>query len=115
MGLRIYVDGSSQLHAYKYYAFFKALLRCYLLESESESEVSQSCLTLCNPMDCSLPDSSLHGILQARVLEWVAIFLLQGILSFTSILPLPRAELTFPFPSEVLEFRNFPVLYIYSF
>ena len=35
------------------------------------SEVAQSCLTLCDPMDCSLPGSSLHGILQARVLEWV--------------------------------------------
>ena len=35
-------------------------------------EVAQSCLTLCDPMDCSLPGSSLHGILQARVLEWVA-------------------------------------------
>ena len=32
----------------------------------------QSCLTLCNPMDCSLPGSSVHGILQARILEWVA-------------------------------------------
>ena len=38
-----------------------------------ESEVTQSCLTLCDPMDCSLPGSSLRGILQARVLEWVAI------------------------------------------
>ena len=37
-------------------------------------EVAQSCLTLCNPMDCSPPDSSIHGIFQARVLEWVAIF-----------------------------------------
>ena len=37
------------------------------------SEVAQSCPTLCDPMDCSLPGSSLHGILQARVLEWVAI------------------------------------------
>ena len=42
-------------------------------ESEvSESEVTQSCPTLGNPMDYSLPGSSLHGILQARVLEWVA-------------------------------------------
>ena len=40
--------------------------------------VFRSCLTLCNPMDCSPPGSSVHGILQARVLEWVAI-LLQGI------------------------------------
>ena len=38
---------------------------------ESESEVAQSCPTLCNPMDCSLPGSSIHGIFQTRVLEWV--------------------------------------------
>ena len=37
------------------------------------SEVTQSCLTLCDPMDWSLPGSSVHGILQARVLGWVAI------------------------------------------
>ena len=42
-------------------------------ESESESEVAQSCPTLCYPMDCSLSGSSVHGIFQARVLEWVAI------------------------------------------
>ena len=35
--------------------------------------VAQSCLTLCNPMDCNLPGSSVCGILQARILEWVAI------------------------------------------
>ena len=34
--------------------------------------VAQLCLTLCNPMDCSLPGSAVHGILQARILEWVA-------------------------------------------
>ena len=38
-----------------------------------ESEVAQSCPTLCDPVDCSPPGSSVHGILQARVLEWVAI------------------------------------------
>ena len=43
------------------------------LYDKSESEVTQSCPTLCDPMDCSLPGSSVHGILQARVLEWVAI------------------------------------------
>ena len=37
------------------------------------SEVAHSCPTLCDPMDCSLPGSSLHGIFQARLLEWVAI------------------------------------------
>ena len=40
---------------------------------KSESEVPQSGPTLCNPVDCSLPGSSLHGILQARILKWVAI------------------------------------------
>ena len=38
-----------------------------------ESEVAQSCPTLGDPMDCSLPGSSIHGIFQARVLEWGAI------------------------------------------
>ena len=37
------------------------------------AESLQSCPTLCDPMDCSLPGSSVHGIFQARVLEWVAI------------------------------------------
>ena len=54
------------------------LLQC--MKVKSESEVAQSCPTLCDPMDCSLPCSSIHGIFQARVLEWVAIFF--------SILPL---------------------------
>ena len=47
------------------------LLQC--MKVKSESEVAQSCLTLSNPMDCSLPGSSIHGIFQARVLEWGAI------------------------------------------
>ena len=38
-------------------------------ERKSESEVAQSCLTLSDPMDCSLPGSSVHGIFQARILE----------------------------------------------
>ena len=42
-------------------------------ERKKESEITQSCLTLCNPEDCSIPGSSVHGILQARILEWVAI------------------------------------------
>ena len=47
------------------------LLQC--MKVKSESEVAQSCLTLCDPMDCSPPGSSIHGIFQARVLEWDAI------------------------------------------
>src|SRR5574340_881510 len=47
------------------------LLQC--MKVKSESEVAQSCLTFSDPMDCSLPGSSVHGIFQARVLEWDAI------------------------------------------
>ena len=43
------------------------------MKAKSESEVTQSSLTLSDPMDCSLPGSSVHGIFQARVLEWGAI------------------------------------------
>ena len=47
------------------------LLQC--MKVKSQSEVAQSCPTLCDPRDCSLPGSSVHGIFQAGVLEWVAI------------------------------------------
>ena len=47
------------------------LLQC--MKVKSESEIAQSCPTLRDPMDCSLPGSSIHGIFQARVLEWGAI------------------------------------------
>ena len=43
-----------------------------------ESEVAQSCPTLCGPMDCSPPGSSIHGFLQARVLEWIVIPIFRG-------------------------------------
>ena len=59
------------------------------MQSESESEVAQSYLTLCDPIDCSLPGSSFHGIFQAR-LEWGAIVFSQKenkccILMYTSV------------------------------
>ena len=47
------------------------LLQC--MKVKSESEVAQSCPTLSDPMDCSLPGSSVHGIFQARIVEWGAI------------------------------------------
>ena len=50
---------------------FHFLLQC--MKVKSESEVAQSCLTLSDPMDCNPPGSSVHGIFQARVLEWGAI------------------------------------------
>ena len=52
---------------------------------KSESEVAQSCLTLCNPTDSSPPGSTVHGTLQARILEWAAI-------SFSRDLPDPGTE-----------------------
>ena len=54
------------------------LLQC--MKVKSEREVAQSCLTLRDPMDCSLLGSSIHGIFQARVLEWVAIVFSKGLL-----------------------------------
>ena len=50
---------------------FHFLLQCMKVKSESKD--AQSCPTLSDPMDCSPPGSSIHGIFQARVLEWVAI------------------------------------------
>ena len=49
-----------------------------VLKLKTETEAAQSCLTLCDLMDCSLPGSSFHGIFQARVLEWVAISFSRG-------------------------------------
>ena len=53
------------------------LLQC--MKVKSESEVTQSCLTLHDPMDCSPPGSSIHGIFQARVLEWCYCFFLHDL------------------------------------
>ena len=53
-------------------------LKSLLMKVKSESEVAQSCPTLHDPMDCSLLGSSLHGILQARILEWVAVSFFRG-------------------------------------
>ena len=47
-------------------------------EAESESEIVQSCPTLCHPMDDNLPGSAVHGIFQARILEWAAISFSRG-------------------------------------
>ena len=61
------------------------LLQC--MKVKSESEVAQSCPTLRDPMDCSLPGSSVHGIFQARVLEWVAIAFSAAYLRLLIFLP----------------------------
>ena len=54
------------------YRFSKSLLSFTVVDVPFVN-ITQSCLTLCNRMGCSLPGSSVHGILQARILEWVAI------------------------------------------
>ena len=58
--------------------WIQAISEVLELSCESESEVAQSCLTLCDPMDCSPPGSSVHGIFQAGVLEWVAVSFSKG-------------------------------------
>ena len=94
------VLSSSQQHLASMYLFATVLINCSFsqvlhevltglrlclvslalsyLQCKKESEVAQSCLTLCDPMDCSPPGSSVHGIFQARVLECVAISFSRG-------------------------------------
>ena len=69
------------------------LLQC--MKVKSESEVAQSCLTLSDPMECSLPGSSVHGIFQARVLEW-------GATPFSLIHCITREILVFVFKLKIL-------------
>ena len=54
------------------------------MKVKNESEVAQSCTTLHDPMDCSLPGSSIHGIFQARVLKWGAIAFSENFVLFLS-------------------------------
>ena len=76
------------------------LLQC--MKVKSESEVTELCLTLHNPMDCSLPGSSIHGIFQARVLEWVAI---------ASSIFKPKSQISFLMATIRME-KLFPICYI---
>ena len=58
--------------------FIKLVSQNGLVSRICKSEVTQLCLTLCNPMDCSLLGFSVHGIFQARVLKWVGISFSRG-------------------------------------
>ena len=78
----IFLKVHSKLFSHSYFLFSKVSSRELLSlltyhvdvwQSESESEDAQLCLSLSDPMDCSLPGSSVPGIFQARALEWVAI------------------------------------------
>ena len=86
------------------------LLQC--MKVKSESEVTQSCPTLSDPMDCSPPGSSIHGIFQARVLEWGAIVRWIQLCSSLSILWHCHSlglewKLTFSSPMVTAEFSKF--------
>ena len=69
----------------------RVLLQC--MKVKSESEVAQTCPTLSDPMDCSLPGSAIHGIFQARVLEWGAIAF-SGVQSLGCKNPLEKGKAT---------------------
>ena len=75
------------------------LLQC--MKVKSESEVAQSCLTLSDPVDCSLPGSSIHGIFQARVLEWGAIVFARKSLSRVQLFLTPWAIQSMEFSRAV--------------
>ena len=83
-----------ELSRFVLFFFFAYFLSCIIISTlldpftpqrKKESEVTQSCLTLCDPMNCGLPGSSVHGIFQARIMDWVAI-------SFSRDLPDPGIE-----------------------
>ena len=75
------------------------------MKVKSESEVAQSGQTLSNPMDCSLPGSSIHGIFQARVLEWVAIAFSVKLSSV-----LKSRDITLPTNVRIVKAMVFPVV-----
>ena len=64
------------------------------MKVKSESEVAQSCPTLCDPMNCSPPGSSIHGVFQARVLEWGAIAFSEGLNERSAIFVSVKGQIT---------------------
>ena len=85
------------------------LLQCRKVKSESE--VTQLCPTLSDPMDCSLPGSSIHGIFQARVLEWGAIAFSELILIIPKLLNKffePHDEVYFQSQPFILSYKSMP-------
>ena len=89
------------------------LLQC--MKVKSESEVTQSCPTLSNPMDCSPPGSSIHGIFQARVLEWGAIAFSDESVQLPSNFILSGSEeLTRTLIKMTLTFANIPTLHSFD-
>ena len=83
------------------------------MKMKIESDVAQSCLTLSNPMDCSLPGSSVHGIFQARVLEWGAIAFSANTPRCPSSAGSSQKDLDAPIPKELgfLSLEGAPTLH----
>ena len=76
------------------------------MKVKSESEVAQSCLTLRDPMDCSLPGSFIHGIFQAKVLKWSAIAF-----SMTNLDSIFKSrDITLPTKVRLVKAMVFPVV-----
>ena len=76
------------------------------MKMKSEREVAQSCLTLRDPMDCSLPGSSVHGIFQAKVLEWGA-----RAFSMTNLNRILKSrDITWPTKVHLVKAMVFPVV-----
>ena len=91
------------------------LLQC--IKVKSESEVAQSCLTLSDPMDCSLSGSCVHGIFQARVLEWVSsAFSVKWLQALYITLQqfLKRTSLQFSVNPKIPLLHQYPKAYEYS-
>ena len=91
------------------------LLQCMKVKSESED--AQSYPTLSDPMDCSLPGSSIHGIFQARVLEWVAIAFSTSSLTRdqTQVSALGVQSLSHWLPGKSFSYTNSFFFFIYQF
>ena len=81
------------------------------MKVKSESEVTQSCPTLSDTMDCNLPDSSVHEIFQARVLEWVAIALSDVSMVVSQIVPHSPSPAEFTSPSSTSVYLLLPFKY----
>ena len=82
------------------------LLQCMTVKSESE--VAQSCLPLSDPVDCSPPGSSIHGIFQARVLEWGAIAFSTHALRLEELILLKRPYYPKQFTAVTWSLSNYP-------
>ena len=74
----MFIDVSVIFHKFEHFLQLKAVCSLCVCVCVCVCEVTQSCPTLCDPVDCSPPGSSVHGILQVRILEWIAVSFSRG-------------------------------------